>query len=766
MNARRSLTPVLLFATSLLHACGNAPERATPDAVPAPVVVDDGLDVPAVLATRPYADTLHGVVVPDPLRWIEDTTNADVQTWVATQRRYTDSLLARLVGIDSLTATVERAYQATPTLDAVLRTPSRLIVTRWLGAMPSMFALDTGSTSEREILSATTLARVRNGAELRGLSPSWDGDLVAIGTTEQGDANATVSVVDARTGRLLADRVPDLLTTTSGTRYEVTWLPDGSGFFYPRRWPNGPNAQRADELARGRQFLHLLGTPQSSDVAVFGFGVSSDVPIDKVDLPTRVYTAPNSVWLVGSIFRSKQNATDFFAAPLTLPMTKAPAWFRIGDLSDRLTTPQLRGDTVYAISRRGADRGAIVRRVLSRTAMPDASAGSSWETVAAERAGVITAFSVQSDALYFTERVGGTLTLLRQPHGARDAVAVSLPVQGTIRLQRNALDMPGIMFSVESWATPPDWYQVDAAGKAALISIDDGSAQRTGGRIVAERLEAPSKDGTLVPVSLVYGDAALRNGVLDGTAPLLIDAYGGFGVSSDARFDPSAQVWVELGGVFAYAHVRGGGELGDAWHMAATRENKQRSIDDMIGAIEALIAKRYTSAGRVTMVGISFGANIPGLTMLQRPDLLGAVLYEVGQPDEIRGSAFDPTAARNIGEIGDLDTPEGIRALMKSSPYHQVPDRVSLPAVFVHSASDDYNFGADMLVGKFVARLQAANSGTRPVAWVRTPGGHRQLIGLSPQWTARAMSFALWQTGLARFQPAPRAGVPRPGATR
>lgn len=256
-------------------------------------------------------------------------------------------------------------------------------------------------------------------------------------------------------------------------------------------------------------------------------------------------------------------------------------------------------------------------------------------------------------------------------------------------------------------------------------------------------------------VSVVYGTNALRSGKLDGTAPLLIDAYGAFADINDAAFSPLVQHWVSLGGIYAYAAVRGGGGLGEAWHQAATRENKQRSTDDMIGAIEHLIAKRYTSARRVSIIGISFGANIPGLMMLQRPDLLAAVLYEVGQPDEIRGAAFDPTAARNTAEIGDLDTPAGIHSLLKMSPYHQIPARVELPAVIVHTAKADYNFGSQMLTAKYVARLQRANSGNRPVLWVQTDEGHRALFGSGPKWAGAALAFLLWNSGVEQYQPGP-----------
>ncbi len=770
MSTRRDparIRPLLIaMASCVLAGCSGEPgdSARSPATVEPPVVIAAGIAPPPSVPMVDFAESLHGIPVPDPLRSLEDVSSPATREFVAAQQAYADSVVDRLVGLESLQARVERAYQDAPTLGAVTSTAGGLLLTRWLGPAPSLFALDIGSTTERMVLDADSLARQLNGARIRVVMPNGDGTRIAIGTTEQGDSHAGIAVLDAATGALLPDRVPDLLTTTSGTRYLVSWLPDGSGFFYPRLWPESATGPSADRLARGRQFLHVLGTPQAADVPVFGFDVSPSITVDKADLPTRVYTAPGSAWLVATLYRSRESATDFYFAPGALaphtPRTPAPAWRPLASPADSLSQPQLRGNTVYALSRATADRGAIVRRELR------ADGAGEWVTVVPEQRGVIIAFTVQKDALYFTERDAGAVALRRLPHGpsadgswaigSASIDTVPLESPGTVRLQAGAPEESGVMFSTESWATPPRWQRVVDGGGVAALPIDDGRASSSDGEVTAARLEAPSSDGTLVPVSIVYGAKALRNGVLDGTAPLFIDAYGGFGVSTDPAYNPIMALWTSLGGVYAFAHVRGGGELGEAWHTAAMREHKQRSIDDMIGAIEALIARRYTSAGRVTLMGVSFGADIAGLVMVQRPDLLGAVLFEVGQPDEIRGAMLDPTAARNISEIGDLDTPEGVKMLMAASPYHRIPKTVALPAVIVHSADDDYNFGTQMLSGKYVARLQAANSGNRPVVWLHTAGGHRELLSVSPEWAAKALSFALWQCGDHAYQPPPK----------
>ncbi len=738
------LAPMLFLASACTQARDDAASRST--APLPPVVHASGVTPPPPAEFVAFADTMHGVVVPDPLRWLEDTLAANTRAWVKGQSAYTDSVLARLVGRDSIAAGLERAYAAMPTIGTVVHTPTRTFLTRYLGTAPSMMVVDSGQRAEREILSAKAIARLRPGARIRTFVPSWDGRYVALGTTAGGDGNAAIIVVDAVNGGLLPDGVPDLFTTQSDTQYEVTWLPDGSGFFYPRLFTTS-SGDPTEQLNRGRQFLHRMGTPQSADIPVFGFGVSPAVPMDKVDVPSRVGTSSNSSWMFGSVYRSKQNLTEYYASPLPQG-NEAPAWVQIATGVDRITALNLHGDTVYGLARKGADRGMVVRRVLRAGAV----AQTSWTTVIPERAAVITGYVVQNDGIYFTERGAGAIELLRLAPGGTSAVKIPLPVTGSVKLGR-AQSGTGATVSVESWATVQHW-MIAVGDTARALGVDDGFSEMAVADVITERLQARSKDGTMVPVSVVYGKAALRNGHLDATAPLLIETYGGFGQSTDPGMDPLIRYLVEQGVVFAWAHVRGGGELGDAWHMAATRERKQNTFDDMIGAIEHLIAKRYTSAKRVTLSGMSFGATVPGMVMAQRPDLLGAVLYEVGEPDEVRGASTDPTAARNIAEIGDVDTPEGIRMLMRTSAYHQVPDSIALPAVIVHSASDDYNFSTGMLAAKYVARLQRANRSTRPVLWVPTAGGHRPLFGVSPQWAATTISFMLWQTGDPRYQPA------------
>lgn len=759
-SLRRKWAPMAVAAVPFLLGCEQQ-RAATPDpqATP-PVVVGTGVSTPALAPLGTYVDTLRGVPIPDPYRWLEDTSAANTRAWVASQETFATRVLARIVHRDSLTAMYERSYRGAPTLSEVQETPKGLLLKRWLGDAPSLHTIDRGGTTERLLTSAADIRALGKGVSWRKYVPSPSGALVAIGTTAGGDAGAAVSVLNATTGAVLPDRITDLLTTFSDTQYEVTWLPTskdgGEAFFYPRLWPSRAGDVSANQLHRGRQFLHRIGSAQSADVPIFGFGVSAAVPFAPEDVATRVRAAPGSQWLVASVFRSRRNGSEHYVARRTAGDSTTPAWMPLLSIEDRGGYPQLHRDTAWVLAKREADRGRVMRRALGSGLVP----AGPWEIAIPERRGVITAFAVQNDAVYFTERDSRGVQLHALPHGATQVRSIALPISGTVRFVPRASGMDGVVVSVETWATPPRWFRVVRGGSVVEpISLDDGYTGAAPTTIVSEQLEAPSRDGTLVPVSLVYDTRALASKARDGSAPLIIEAYGGFAQVTNPMYDPALQVWTSLGGVYAYAHVRGGGELGDAWHRAATREHKQRSIDDMIGAVETLIARGYTSAGRVAIQGISFGAIVSGLAPLQRPELFGAAVYDVGGPDELRAAALDPTSARNIAEIGDVDTPEGIAMLRAASPYHVVPPRIALPTMLVHTANDDYNFGTEMLVAKYVARLQAANSGARPVVWVRTSGGHRWLSSLSPQWAATVASFLLWQTGAPGFQPA-RGPVP------
>lgn len=681
-----------------------------------------------------HVDTVHGVEVRDPYRWMEETTGAEFIAWAAAQQRHTEAVLGQGGEQDRLRDLIAATLQAAPTLGAVNPTAGTVLVTRWLPDGQTLSARDDGTDAERTLLTQAMLKDAGRGTRIRNVSPSWDGRHAAITSTGRGDKAPQVSIIDLRTGKLLPDHITDLLTTTSGSRYQVAWLPDSSGFIYPRLSATALTGPGAEMYARGRQYLHRIGSPVSEDVPVFGHDTDAAIPMDIEDLPSAVVMAPGSPWIVARLARVKHDTAELWAARLADVLAGDARWRRVSD--DGHGSPALRGSQLYALTSDGADRRRIVARDLD-------DEGGTWNPIVAERTGVIRSFVLAKDDLYFTELRDGRDWLYRSSvdGGAADDIAV--PLAGSLRLTAATNRRDGITLEAANWVDPGDWFRVAPGARVATSAgLAAGGAMPATDDLLVEERTFPADDGIPIPVSIVRS----RTRPLDGTSPLLLEAYGSFGKIQAPEFNPFIALWVREGGTFAYAHVRGGGELGEAWHRAALRETKSTTTSDLIAVAQGLVERGYTTARKTILLGTSNGAQPAGMALAQRPGQFGVVVYNVGQPDDLRGAQHDPTSARNLGELGDTQTAEGVALLVRNSPYYQLPDALELPAVVVKSAPDDYNYGSAATTAKYVARLQAANRGDRPVLWLHQPGGHSWLFDGDPEQDARLMAWLLSQT--------------------
>lgn len=729
-------------ALAVVAAVSFAPGMQPSFAQNSPPVSPSKAARPALAPPKTHVERLQRFAFDDPYRWMEVEASEEVRIWTEAQRAYADAVLrepseqARL-----LTALIEE-FASVPTLEEVIPIPGGVIFDRWLPA-GQVYRLSTAAGPEQALFDPGVLTTAGRSARVRAVIPSWDGRYAVLTATSSGDASVQASVIEIGSGRLLPDIIPDLLTTTSGARYRVAWLPDGSGFIYPRLAPGALVGPAVERLSRGRQYFHRLGTPQSADVPVFGFGVDGDNPFAPDDLPASIVTAPGSDWLVATVSRVKENVSELWAARLDDLGGGRPQWLRIA--GDGFRQVRLRGNKVYAITDEDADRGRIVSLDLS-------DGGAAWRTVIPERAGVLRSLVLCRDAIYFTEYLAGTVKLARARYTGAEVKTLGVPIAGDLRFapQDPTRDTPWI--KAQTWTDPGNWFRIPPRAADAVASgIDPGGNPTDQGVFVIRHIMITADDGVSISVSLVHL-SGLR---LDGTTPLLLEAYGGYGDVQAPAYNPSLSTWVRQGAVYAYAHVRGGGELGGSWRRAATRERKTRSSLDVVSVANGLIALGYTSQGRIAILGTSSGAQMPGLAITINPSLFGAAVFDVGQPDEIRGAQLDPTAARNLAEMGDIDTNEGVRLLADVSPYHRVPVSARFPGIIVRSGADDYNFGSSSTDAKYVARLQAANGGDRPIIWMNGSGGHDSVFGNDPTTAAQAIAFMLWQAGHPAFQPVP-----------
>jgi prolyl oligopeptidase len=566
--------------------------------------------------------------------------------------------------------------------------------------------------------------------------PSLDGLHVAAGVSAGGSENSVLEVIESTTGKRLPDRID---RAQFGA---VSWRKDGQSFFYNRLAKLGPQSAPTDRYLKSKVFLHTLGSDPDRDPAILGFELSKSVSMTPEDIPFVAYS-PASPWLVGVLAHGVQNEKTVFVVRIDAVRGAATAWRKVADVEDAVTTLDVRGDTAYFVTHKNAPRFQVVTVDLSHPEKKPAVLVPASQVV-------VTNVGVAKDALYVQDLDGGLGRLRRVPFGRGGIENVALPFEGAISAVAADARKDGVLFQETSWTKSPLWYAYDPkAGqptdtRLVLPSPVDFSA------IESVEVKARSSDGTMVPLSIIYK----KDIVLDGSHRTWLEGYGAYGITLDPSFSPTRLAWLERGGVFAVAHVRGGGEYGEDWHRGGMLSTKQHTIDDFLACAQYLIEKKYTSPAHLAGEGTSAGGITIGGAVTQRPELFGAVLIRVGDSDALRSELMESGPA-NIPEFGTVKTEEGFKALWAMDAYQHVKESTAYPAVLLTTGVNDPRV-APWQAGKMTARLQAATSSGKPILLrVDYDAGH----GMGSTKTQRdeeladEEAFLLWQLGASGFQP-------------
>ncbi len=422
-------------------------------------------------------------------------------------------------------------------------------------------------------------------------------------------------------------------------------------------------------------------------------------------------------------------------------------WVRVAGPDDRVSGFAFGPDTLYLINGRGAPRGQVLSVPLADPAIERA------RVVVPESDRVIEAVMVVGADLLIRDLDVGVSRLRRlrlaatRPTGAEPGAAepagdepedVPLPLDGGIQEWSVPPGEVAVLLRIEGWTTPPRGYRYDLT--AGEITAEPAEAPVPAGlpELRTYRVLAPARDGTPIPVTLLHrADLAL-----DGSHPTVLDVYGSYGLSNTPRYRPGRLAWLERGGVYAVGHIRGGGELGDAWRQAGARLAKENTITDLIDCAEYLIASGYTSAGRIAGSGASAGGIPTGGALVRRPELWGAMVLRVPLVNALRAEV-GANGPINVPEFGSVSTPDGLAALLVADAYQRVTDGVRYPAVLLTTGLNDPRV-ATWQPGKMTARLQAASSSGRPVLLrVEEHGGHGMADSTEQEDQLYADMFAL-----------------------
>ncbi|MBC7973690.1 MAG: S9 family peptidase [Myxococcales bacterium] len=675
----------------------------------------------------------------DPYRWMEDVASSELSAWVTGQNAHTRAtldgvrvrgeLLARITTLAATRDEVKNAQRRMNRLFYLKRPASEDTFKLYLrdGVGPERLLVDPKAT--------TTAAT----ASIDFYEPSPTGRHLAFGVSANGSEDSVLHVVDVNTGALLAD-------TIDRTRHgEPRWLPDGASFFYRRSPTMAPGAASSTKYQRSRDYLHVLGSDPAADIAVFGYDVSARAPLAAADSPY-VYLWPGCPYVLGVAQHGTSNDLTIYVAPLASVDGARTPWTKLAGPEDQVLDFAVHGKDVFLLTHRGAVRAKVIRTSL---ASPDLAHA---ETIIASSDVVVSELAAAQDALYVRTLDDGLGRVIRVPFDGTAPRSLALPFDATVADFAASPTLPGFSCHLQSWTRPKVYYAYDPSTERFrdLGILQPAPPQPT----VLESVEvkARSKDGTMVPLSLVY-----RRGI-DRTRPhpTLLVGYGSYGVSLSPSFDARRLAWLERGGIYAVAHVRGGGEYGEEWHLAGMKQNKQNTIDDLIACAERLIALGYTSSAHLAGEGTSAGAIAIAGAITQRPALFAAALVRVGITDALR---FETTALgpQNAQELGSSAVPEEVEPLYRMSAYYHVVEQTRYPAILLTGAAHDARVPV-WQPAKMAARLQAATSSRKPILFRLDSGsGHGYGFGTTSsqlnEELADGYAFLLWQ--LAPAPPAP-----------
>jgi prolyl oligopeptidase len=697
---------------------------------------------------RPVVDTYFGTAITDPYRWMENLEDPETKAWMKAENDYTRAVLASLPGRTAYLKEIV-AMDAAPTRIGTVQLAAPRIFFRQLAAGEQTIRLlvhDPRTQASRVIFDPNPTNDPNVNANLNMYTPDWNGARVAVLIASSGSENATLRVIDGTTGHTLVDEI-------DRARFAIpAWLPDGSGFFYTRLPKLGTAELTAQNENNARVFLHMVGTDPKADRLLFGGGVTPGIIPE--DIPV-TFSSPTSHYAVTLNVNGTASFGGFCVARISDIRAGHPRWRSLGDavidtsMGDPGTfgfiTATLHGDDLYALRLDAQQRTELVRLPLGGTS----TLGQAKVLIPAADS-VIDNVASASDALYVKISSAGVSRLIRLPYTDNVPRTVALRIAGSVStLLSTDPRKPGVVFGIDSWTRERAYYAYHPASDAVMAETFKPKPAMDTSEFTAEEVTAVSADGTRVPLSIVH----MRGMPLDGSHPTQLYGYGAYGISLTPNFDPTELPWLRRGGVLATAHVRGGGEFGEPWHLAGKGANRQHSVDDFIACAQYLIAKKYTSAKRLAAVGRSAGGTLIGNAFVQHPELFAAVLDEVGVSDLLRGEQ-GPNGPAQIPETGSVKTADGFKSMFAVSPYQHVMDGARYPAVLLTTGINDPRVPPWMVV-KMAARLQAATTSGRPILLrVDYNGGHMgETTSQFDEEQADEESFLLWQFGDPAFQP-------------
>jgi prolyl oligopeptidase len=667
---------------------------------------------------NPVTDEYHGIPVEDPYRWLEDSRGPAVHEWTAAQTHLMRETLDAVPQRPAFYEQFKKLYsEASSEYYSLQARPGRLFAMKKQPPLQQPMLVMLASADD---LQSESILLDPNQLDPSGKTAidfyvaSLDGKKAAISISKDGSERGDLYIYDVETREPLRDVIPRVQIPTGGGSF--AWTEDSQSVYYTR-YPR-PGERPEDDLDFYQQvYLHKIGQPESEDSYVIGNDFpkiaecSMDTTSDGRHLLLTVRNGDGGE--MAHYLRDPQNN-----------------WTQITRFEDEAKEARLGPDGyLYLLSRKEAPLGKILRMPLDQPSLDTA------QVVVPEGSLTIQLFLPTKDYLYVTELDGGPSRLRVLDHQGGHVTDVPLePVSGVWSLEHEEGNR--ILFLGSSYLHPDHWSRYDPETNEVKRTALFTTSPADFGDCEVLREFATSRDGTRVPINILRR----KDTKLDGSNPVLLYGYGGYGVSLSPFFWPRLRVWLDLGGVAVIANLRGGGEYGEEWHKAGNLTKKQNVFDDFLACAEYLVKTNYTTPQRLCIEGGSNGGLLMGAALTQRPDLFCAVVSHVGIYDMLRVER-DSNGAFNVTEFGTVANPQHFEALYDYSPYHRVKQGTDYPAVLLTAGENDGRVLA-YHSRKMAAALQFASASGKPILLRTSSVGHGFGTPLEEQIAEDADVFA------------------------
>jgi prolyl oligopeptidase len=713
-----------LFLFSIIQSCQRSKE------------IKNDLKYP-VLNFKPVINDYFGKKVVDKYRMMEDLDSEEVKRWLQAEKRMSDSVLLAIPNRKSFQKELEFLMHTSNIRGDLPRTSDNKIffMRKYLKeGSQKIFYMDSVSSKEVELFSTQSISNDSLNFNIDYFNPSYDGKYLAIGISCNGNENSVIYIMDVEKKILLPDRIERAMGGNPN------WLKNKRAFFYQQLKEIKTDDDLKTRNEDSKVKLHFVGTDSKNDKDVFSRTHDPNLYIDKLDFPL-IYTFPSSDKVLAVINHGSQAYAALYYTSIEdvldhLDMGNS-TWKNICSFGEKVKSYGLKGDDVFLLTYDVNQNGSLEKRALQKPKQR--------EIILKGTDGILDDMIQTKNALYIKIIKSGISIMKRVDLNNLKVKDIKLEYDGSIDIKQSwevtpaYLHSKNIFVGLTSWTK--EWavyYYNEETEELTKTNIRPPGDYGDNSELIVKELEIPSKDGTMIPLSIIYS----KKIHLNGQNPTLLYGYGAYGISINSFFNPSLLAWFKEGGIYAVAHVRGGGEKGDAWYKDGYKATKPNSWKDFITCAEYLIKNNYTSSEKLSAEGESAGSITVGRAITERPDLFKAAIISVGVLNTIRSENGSSTA--NIAEFGTTRNPMEFKYLYEMDTYHHIKEGIVYPSILFTAGINDARVDI-WQPAKAVAAMQNLSIDQKNVILFKiTDGGHFGDDDYMKELTDKYL-FLLWQ---------------------